>query len=239
MLLSKEQKQLRKRILEISHRARLSHLGSCFSAIDLLIALYKIKKKKEPFVLSNGHSGVALYAVLESYKLLNNHQISDTLFAHPDRDMKKGIYASSGSLGQGLPIAVGMALSKKKRHVFCMVSDGECSEGSIWEAIDIAVKNKLDNLKIIVNANGWGAYDPIPLPRLIKKFKGFGCKVVKVNGHNIEKIKKALSQKSRNLPLIIFAKTSVEEFPFLKGLDAHYHIITAEEYKQAIKKLET
>src|SRR5476651_512521 len=98
--LSKDQKKLRKRILEISFKSHHSHLGSCLSAVDLIDAVYKIKKPSEKFVLSNGHAGIAWYAVLEKYGYLKNSEIKK-LHIHPDRNSKYDIPVSTGSLGQG------------------------------------------------------------------------------------------------------------------------------------------
>jgi transketolase len=119
---------------------------------------------------------------------------------HPNQDMENGIYCSTGSLGQGLPIAVGAALSNLQQNVYCLISDGEAAEGSMYEAINVINKYNIENIKIYVNFNGWGAYDHIAKLNLPE------CKAVK----------------------IIY--TSME-FPFLKGQDAHYHVMTEDEYK--------
>lgn len=231
--LTKSQKKTRLRVLEISHASRLSHLGSCLSAIDLIDAIYKVKSRTEKFVLSNGHAGVALYVVLEKNGLIKNLDILKKLHVHPDRNPKIGIDVSTGSLGQGLPIALGIAFANRRQNVYCMISDGECAEGSIWEAIRVACDNRLTNLKIILNANGWGAYDPINLSNLFNRLKAFGCKVIKINGHKINSIIEALKTPTTNKPLIVFAKTNVNQLPFLKGQGAHYYIMTDKDYFKA------
>src|SRR3990167_5040590 len=104
--LNSEQKALRLRIIDISFQRNLSHIGSCLSAIDLINAVYKVKGKKEKFILSSGHAGIALYAVLEKNKILNP-SISNKLHIHPDRNAEIGIDVSTGRLGHGLPIALG------------------------------------------------------------------------------------------------------------------------------------
>lgn len=234
--LTKKQKHLRKRILEISHASRFAHLGSCFSAIDLIDAVYDVKKKSEKFILSNGHAGIAWYVVLEKHGYLTEEQIKK-LHVHPDRNLNHDIHVSTGSLGQGLPIAVGLALANKKENVYCMLSDGECTEGSIWEALCIARENNLTNLKIIINANGWSAYNSVDLPYLMKRIKAFGYHVKKVNGHDKYSLKKQLSLTSKDKPTVYFAYTVVEQFPFLQGLDAHYFVMQEENYKLAIQSL--
>src|ERR1700679_1082967 len=149
-ILSPLQKQLRRRLLEVIYREKLSHLGSCLSALDIMVAVYDIKKPDDRFILSNGHAGLALYVVLEKEGFLDLTSL-DGLNIHPDRSVERGIYVSTGSLGQGLPIALGMALADPQRDIYCMISDGECAEGSIWEALRISIAQKVKNLKIIVN----------------------------------------------------------------------------------------
>lgn len=234
--LSKEQKALRRRILEISHLAHYSHLGSCLSSIDLIDAVYKHKKKDEIFVLSNGHAAVAWYVVLEKHGILNSKTIKK-LNVHPRRNSKMGIHVSTGSLGQGLPIAVGLAVADRSKKVYCMISDGECTEGSIWESLRVAEKLELENLVILVNANGWGAYDPIDLSNLSKRIRAFGLHLVKVNGHDFNAILKSLQFKARSKPSVIFASTTVEQLPFLKEQDAHYYIMNNEDYYLAMELL--
>lgn len=236
MNFSTRQKATRKRIIEISFKRNLSHLGSCLSVIDLIDAVYHVKKNKEKFVLSPGHSGIALYVVLEKHGLITESQINRLNF-HPDRNSKLGIDVSTGSLGQGLPIAVGFALADKSENVYCLISDGECMEGSIWEALRIARLERLTNLKILMSANGWGAYSTISSDYQYNMFKGFGYNPREVDGCDLVKIERYLKIKEKNKPLLIFARTNVEQLPFLKGLDAHYHLMNQVEYQKALKLL--
>jgi transketolase len=233
---SLDQNFLRRRILEISYQRNLSHLGSNLSAVDLIYAIYSIKNKDDRFILSSGHAGIALYVVLEKNGMLAGTAI-DTLCIHPERDVNKCIDLSTGSLGHGLPIALGMAIANRAKTVYCVSSDGECAEGSIWEALRVARDYKVSNLKIVINANGWGAYDPIDLADLLKRFKGFGYRVILADGHNIRGLRNALISEIRDQPLLIFAKTNVEQFPFLKGLDAHYYVMNESDYKSAMEIL--
>lgn len=229
------QKFLRKRLLTIINNAHTSHIGSCLSVIDIIDTLYQIKDKNEKFVLSNGHCAAALYVVLEKYKYLKKADLSK-LHTHPDRDKKSGIDVSTGSLGQGLPIALGMAMANRQKNVYCLISDGECDEGSIWEALRIIHDQKIINLKIIVSVNGWGAYDRIDSINLEKRFKGFGFDLIKVDGTNqiqLAAVIKTLYKK----PTIIFAKTLSEQFPFLIGQDAHYYIMNDLDYQLAFELL--
>lgn len=234
--LTPEQKKLRKRILEISQESHLSHLGSCLSAIDLIDAVYAVKKKEEKFILSNGHAGIAWYVILEKHGFLNNDTIKK-LHIHPDRNVEYDIHVSTGSLGQGLPIAVGMAFADRSKKVYCMLSDGECAEGSVWEALRVAYEQKLTNLKIIINANGWSAYDKVNLSYLKKRIKAFGFAVEKVNGHNTKEIRALLKNTNKNSHSVLFAHTNSDQFSFLKGQEAHYYIMKDDDYQNALKEL--
>lgn len=234
--LTPEQKATRKRIVEISYQSGLSHLGSCFTAIDIIDAIYKAKSKSESFVLSSGHAGVALYVILEKHNFLKSEVIKE-LHIHPDRNVALGIDVSAGSLGQGLPIALGMALANKNRRVYCLVTDGECAEGSIWESLRIVYDRKVNNLIILINANGWGAYDPISLPVLLKRIKGFGFRAIVTDGHSMDKLLSAINTAKNMHPSVIFAKTNVGQFPFLKGQDAHYYLMQEKDYTLALEML--
>lgn len=201
-----ELKKLQKRVLEISYKHNLSHIGSCLTALPIINEIYSIKKPDEPFILSSGHAGLALYVVIEAYGGRNAEEIFEHHGVHPDRCKNCVLDCSTGSLGQGLPIAVGMAISNRSKNVYCLISDGECSEGSIWESCGVIDRYEVTNLKIYVNINGYSAYASdltvSERPRLI------------------------FTEKS-----LVF--TNVEQFPFLKGQDAHYHVMTKEEYDNA------
>ena len=212
-------KDLKKRVLELSFENGLTHIGSCLDALPIIYDIYSRKKDKDIFVLSQGHTGLALYVVLEEfYSLKNRFYGIDAQYlinkhgTHPNRDLKHGIFCSTGSLGHGLAIAVGMALANRKRDVYCLISDGECAEGIIWESLEMAYKLKLDNLKIYLNFNGYSAYGKVDEDRLIKKLKSF------------------------EFPITIY-KAKQLDVPFLTGLEAHYHKMSIEDYKQAGEKL--
>lgn len=233
--LSPLQKQLRRRLLEVVFREKLSHLGSCLSALDAMIAIYGIKRPDDRFVLSNGHAGLGLYVVLEKEGSMSLATMKD-LNIHPDRSIAQGIYVSTGSLGQGLPIALGMALADPDRDIYCMISDGECAEGSIWEALRISVDQNVRNLKVIVNVNGWAAYKQVVPQRLKAQFEGFGMKVLEVNGHSVPELQKAIKE-CQGGQSVVFANTDVEQFPFLHGLDAHYYVMNAQDVNVAMEAL--
>lgn len=207
-------KDLKKRIIEISYPRKLSHLGSCLTACDIIEEIYQIKKPDEKFILSSGHAGLALYCVIEKHLGIDAEKIFKHHGVHPDRCNQCHIDCSTGSLGQGLPIAVGMALARKDRDVYCLISDGSMMEGSNWEALRIMNDKKVTNLKIYININGWGAYQKIDGKILVDRLAYF----------------------SFNNPIEIRV-TKSNQFPFLKGQDAHYKIMNEEEYKQAMEIL--
>ncbi len=205
-------KDLKKRILEISYKHKLSHLGSCLTAIDIIKEIYDKKKEDEKFVLSAGHAALALYVVNEDKYGISAEKAFEHHGVHPDRCSNCRLDSSSGSLGNGLGIALGMALADRTKDVYCLISDGECSEGSIWEALRIAEEQRLINLNIYCNANGWGAY----------------------KGINIGIIKEQLEVFSPNVNLRV---APVDVYSFMPGQDAHYHVMTDEEYKQGLEIL--
>lgn len=231
--MKKEQIIHRRRIIELTKEAGATHLGSALSEVDIIDAVYKVKKSGEKFILSNGHSACALYVVLESNGYLEGPSIN-SLGIHPERNPLIDIEMSTGSLGQGLPVAVGIALANRSKNVYCSISDGECAEGSIWEAASIASKYKLKNLKIIINANGFAGYEEIVSENLIAKFQSFGCDVVDVDGHNVDAITEGLTMATER-PLVIYARTVVDQLPFLKGLSAHYYKMTDADYQLALE----
>jgi len=234
MKFTQEQKKLRRRLMEVIHQSRTSHIGSALSVIDIIDAIYQIKKKNDKFVLSNGHAAAAYYVILEKHKILKDIDLNK-LGVHPDRNEEIGIDVSTGSLGQGFPIALGMALASPKKTVFCLMSDGESAEGSVWESLRVYQDQFPKNLRIIISANGWGAYDRISSKLLKNRFKGFGLKVNDFNGHDVEEIAETLGSEPVE-PTLYFAKTTSEQLPFLKGLIAHYHTMSDNEYQLAIKK---
>ncbi len=233
--LTKNQKDIRLRLLKILYKGQSSHIGSCLNVIDLIDCIYAVKKKDDPFVLSSGHAAASLYTILEKYNYLKNPNIKKLGF-HPKRNVKYGIDVSTGSLGQGLSIAVGMALANRRRDVYCVVSDGECTEGSIWESLRVVHELALYNLKIIVSANGWGAYGPIYGKDLQRRIRGFGFTLIHVDGHNTSRIIKALRTKNHKA-VVFFATTSSEQLSFLHGIHAHYLIMDRTNYQISIKEL--
>jgi transketolase len=202
-------KQLRKDVLDLAVETGEGHLGGSFSEIEILISLYDhILKPEDKFILSKGHCSYPMYVLLREQKY------NPKILTHPDIDEENGIYCTTGSLGHGLPIGVGMALARKMQNksgkIYVLIGDGECQEGTTWESSLIASKFNLENLITIVDQNGLQALerteDVLPLKRLEEKFYAFGWKTSKVDGHNIFEITKTLRKKV-NRPHMIIAKT--------------------------------
>jgi transketolase N-terminal domain/subunit len=165
--------KLNKRILEISIKHKLSHLGSCFTALPIIYEIYFKKRPEDKFVLSNGHAGLALYVVLEHFYGVDAEHLLETYGIHPERDLENFIDVSTGSLGLGITIATGMALANPNIKIYCTISDGESAEGSIWEALRFIDENQIKNIEIHANINGWAAYKSVDSDKLSQRLKSF------------------------------------------------------------------
>jgi transketolase len=198
-------KLIKKRILEIAYKNKLSHLGSYLSSVEIIDEIYSKKKPEDIFILSSGHAALALYVILEKYEGKNAEELFKKHGGHPHRDEENGLYCSTGSLGTGITIAVGRAIANPKRKVYVLISDGESAEGSIWEALRFIKENNIENIEVYVNINGYAAYDKIDKEYLTGRLKAF-------------------------LPNINLRYTTVNQTPFLKGLNAHYHVMSKEDY---------
>ena len=224
---------VRKNVLSVICRAHASHIGSAYSVVEVLVYLYEKVLRISPdnpkapnrdrFILSKGWGVSSLYAVLSYKKILDDAYLTSyckdgspyigiaTLNGLP------GIEGTTGSMGHGLPLGVGMALAAKMKHrnyrVFVVISDGELNEGATWEAILEGSHFKLDNLILIVDCNGWQSYgrtrDVLNTEPLEDKFKAFGWNVKTADGHDFKDIEKAFNHIpfSTNKPSVIVAKT--------------------------------
>ena len=203
---------LKKRLLKLLYEHKEEHVGSCFSCIDIIDDIFARKKLEDIFVLSNGHAAYALYCILEKYLGVDADKLVEKHLGHPNYDPANGIYCSTGSLGQGITIAAGAAVASPHKKVYVTITDGECAEGSVWEALRFIHDRNLNNIEVHVNANGYACYDPVDVDYLEKRCKAF-------------------------LPSINFHRTKVGQLSFLRGIEAHYMKMTAEEYEQGIKEL--
>jgi len=252
-------KQLRKEIFRMMHYSKSSHIGGCLSCIDILYTLYfkimdceKIKAKssdRDIFILSKGHNSAALYATLAysgffPKEYLNKYYIDDGILpGHLDMTTVNGIECSSGSLGHGASIGLGFAIAKNRNkndgHVYVLMGDGECNEGSVWEAVMFAATLKQKNYTLIVDFNhlqGMGR-DVIYQPNLGERLAAFGFKVKEVNGNNIDELIPVLQDKDG--PLAIIAHT-IKGYgvSFTEGkLEWHYKSPNDEQLKLALEEL--
>lgn len=210
--LEQKAKKHRKHIINLAMKTGLSHIGGSFSAVEILISLYdEIMKKGDKFILSKGHSCLGFYL------LLQEKGFSPKILGHPDIDKENGIHCTTGSLGHGLPLGVGMAFARKflnqKGHIYVLLGDGECQEGTTWESLLLAKRFKLNNLTVIVDHNklqALGAINNFSEDNdLKKKFDAFGFKTTEIDGHNFEELFIILDEQNiePNLPRAIIAHT--------------------------------
>lgn len=252
-------------VIEAVYSAKSGHPGGSLSCTDILTVLYFNQmniNEKEPnakvrdrFVLSKGHCSPALYSTLarkgyfEKEKLLTFRNIESNLQGHPDMNKVPGVDMTSGSLGQGLSVANGMALASKLNEdgyrVYCLLGDGEIEEGQVWEAAMTSNKYKLDNLCVIVDNNNLqidGKIEEVKgLTNIGDKFKSFGFEVLQIDGNNIEELLNAfnVAKQIKGRPTVIIAKTiKGKGVSFMENkVEWHGRAPKEEEYKQAIEEL--
>lgn len=255
--------KIRKKVLKMIYDSGASHLGSCFSLIDILVVLYfkilhidpksPFSENRDRLILSKGHAVAALYAVLAE-KGFFSAEILDTFYksggklpGHSTRNSVPGIEVSTGSLGHGLSMGAGMALAgkrdKKDHRVFALMSDGELDEGSSWEAILFAGHHKLNNLIAIIDYNKLQATgrtnEVLNLEPLAEKWRAFGWHAQEINGHNFVELEKALTSLSENKPNVIIAHTiKGQGVSFIENKVLwHYRTPDKEEFEKALAEL--
>lgn len=262
----KEMKELSKKVrihvLNMVNNAQSSHIGAAYSIVEILVTLYSRIMKVDPknptwnerdkFILSKAHGSTALYAVLseigffpQSY--LEKYYVDGGILpGHLDRTSGLGIEYSIGSLGHGLSVGVGMAIANQQNNnpgrIFVLLSDGECDEGSVWEAIMLASHLKLKNLIAIVDYNKIQSFgrtnEVINLEPIVDRWNSFGWNVHEVDGHNFEELIHAL-EKPHERPKVIIANTvKGKGVSFMENtLDWHYKSPNKEQYEQALREI--
>ena len=264
-LLREHAKELRREIVKMLTEAGSGHTGGSLSAADIVAALYFYKMRHRPeepewgerdrFVLSKGHAAPVLYAALalsgyfDRELLKTLRRIDSPLQGHPSSKMLKGVEISTGSLGQGLSIANGMAMGLRMNgldsRVYCLLGDGELQEGQVWEAAMTAVHYGIDNLCAIVDNNGLQidgfCCDVMKIEPITEKWKAFGWHVMDIDGHAMEQIVDALDEAARvkGRPSVIVARTvKGKGVSFFEG-KAEYHGVapTKEERDRALEEL--
>jgi len=249
-------KQVRIDCLMMTMKAKASHIGSNFSIVEMLISIYFIynnpkKIKNNSFILSKGHASASLYSLLshlgkiERSKILDFCKNNSKLSGHVT-NILNGIYFSTGSLGHGLPVATGIALSKKKKkeNIFVIISDGELNEGTTWEAALFAAHNNLNNLKVFIDKNKIQSFgstkEVLNTESIEKKWESFNWQVFKIDGHNYNeyfKIKRKLLMSKK--PCVIICDTvKGKGVSFMENnLDWHYKSINQEQFKLSINEI--
>jgi transketolase len=215
---------IRKDILDIAHSSGHGHIPTCFSVVEIVHALYGYMRHdpnrpqwpdRDIFILSKGHASLALYTVMAAYGYFSLDDVrafghfNSNFGCHADRLKIPGVEASTGSLGHGIGLAVGMALGirikNEKRQVYTLIGDGESNEGTVWEALLVADSLKLDNLTIIYDDNQSHSRG-LQVKAPMKKFAAFGCHVLGVDGHDVDALTAAFDQPTTG-PKAIVAKT--------------------------------
>lgn len=252
-------RRYRRRILEISRQVDAAHVAPAFSCVEIVDALYHdVMRPQDIFIMSKGHGCLAQYVVLEDAGRLYRSDLDaycrrdGALGAHPDYCPARGIHASTGSLGHGLGIAAGQTLAEKLKgtdaRVYVLLSDGECQEGSTWEAAMVAANLRLGNLRVIVDYNGWGGMDRTdrfgPFPALLPlsdKFSAFGWSSLNFRGHeDMDVLARWLGSKNWNGPRAAVCRTvKGKGVSFIEDGQPgwHYRSPSEEEYQQALEEL--
>lgn len=256
-------KRVRRVVLRMVHETGSPHIGSAFSCVEALVALFDRAMNVSPdatddpgrdrFIMSKGHACAALYAVLAEFGFCTDDDVcgfaaDDGVFEeHPSMDTARGIEVTTGSLGHGLSIGAGMALAGAidgaPYRVFVLMSDGELNEGSVWEAVMFAAQHRLANLVALVDANGMQALghtrDIIDLEPIAEKWRAFGWHVIESDGHDFDSIGGALSSLSPDRPNVIVLKTVKGKGVSFMEDDIlwHYRAPDEREYELALEEL--
>lgn len=257
-------KEVRVRIIEQSNLSDVPHLGSCLSCVEILVSLYweilsinpaiPNDPQRDRFILSKGHAAPALFQILGmkdfySLSLLSEFNRDGSLFGeHPPAHGIPGIEAATGSLGHGLPIGLGMALSAKMKNqsykTYVLLSDGECNEGSVWEAAMMASAQKVENLVAIIDFNKWQATgrseEILSLNPLKEKWKSFGWSAYETDGHDLTSLLNLLKKvpDGSGKPIVIVAHTIKGKGVSFMEDDNNWHYKIPNEKEVAAAKLE-
>ncbi len=248
----------RKKVLQMIHFGQTSHVGSNFSCLDIMAVLFSklnldkdLKPDRDRFVLSKGWVAASLYYFLAQKGIIPTEDLEEfgkegskyIGLAEPE---VRGVEISSGAMGHGLPIALGMALAAKRSQeswkTYVLMSDGELDCGTTWECALLAAQQKLDNLTVIVDYNGFQAMgtkqEVLDMEPLAEKWRAFNWDVIEIDGHDYGQIESALDKK-HDRPLMIIAKTKKGAgVSFFEGkLEWHYKTIDQENYQKALTEL--
>ena len=259
---------IRRHGLEMTHLSRGSHIGAIFSLAEIMATLYTgvlnvnpadpAMPERDRLILSKGHAGAAVYAALAERgffpveELKTHYANGSRLSGHVSHKGVPGVEFSTGSLGHGLPAAAGMALGAKKDHapwrVYCVLGDGECDEGSVWETALQARQFALDNLIAVVDFNRMQSLDfcenTLALEPFADKWRAFGWRAIETDGHDVDALRAAFDEAKGNLgggqPTVVIAKTvKGKGVSFMENnILWHYRTPQGEEYEAALRELE-
>ncbi len=259
-------KRVRKHILEMAlyAGANSSHFGGALSIVEIISTLFsnqmnlneknRYSETRDRFILSKGHACLAYYAALCEIGFIKKDELKtfekndSNLLGHPVANKELGIEFSNGSLGMGLSLGIGLCISSKKKKsnfkVYVILGDGECNEGSVWEAMMAASHFKLDNLYTFIDRNNFqqtGSNNEImSLENLKSKLISFGWNTIEIDGHNINEISNALNLNDKNRPTAIIANTvKGKGFSFSENNNSWHHaVLTKSTYEKALTELE-
>lgn len=249
-------KKSRINALKMVHKAKAAHIGSSLSVIEILIASYDFQNKNEgsSVILSKGHAAAGLYSVLNAFGWVPDEWIEtycengSRLGGHATKSGVPGVVFSTGSLGHALPFAVGIAFRMQRRNqrgkTIVVLSDGECDEGSNWEAALVAAHLNLSNLMVVIDRNRLQSFtdteETVGLEPLDGKWESFGWDVVQVNGHDLTELGAALEAGELGGPKLVIANTvKGKGISFMEGDNLwHYKPPTNEELSMALSELE-
>lgn len=252
-------KKARRKVLKMIHEAQTSHIGSNLSCIDILTVLFdkldidkEMKPDRDRFILSKGWAAASLYYFLAQKGIIPKKDLEtfckgDSKYIGLAEPKIRGVEFAGGSMGMGLPAGAGFALAKKmkkeKGRVYVLESDGGMDCGMVWESLAIAAHHKLDNLKLLIDANGWQAMgtseEVLNLEPLEDKLRAFGWVVSDIDGHDYKAIGKALEVTAKYRPHAIIARTvKGKGVSFMENENLfHYFHVTDDMYKRAMKEL--
>lgn len=215
--LKEKTEDVRKRLLRLACRFPSAHLGSCLSSLEIMTFLiFDTLRRDDILIVSKGHIGLLQFALLIEQGKINED--FKGIRSHPEKNEELGFLFTQGSLGHGFAFACGIALANRKKNVYCLLSDGECDEGSTWEIARIVTEQNLRNLKVILDCNGWSAYrKATAMNKLIKRWKAFGWEIRTLNQTE------SLNFKIRNEQPVAFFLKTIKGKGFLENkLESHY-----------------
>jgi transketolase len=246
-------RRARRRLLEMHYESRIGHLGGNLSALDALICLHHaLMSPGDDFILSKGHAAGALYVTLWSRGLIAEEELctfhadGTRLAGHPVPGWSASIPVATGSLGHGLPVALGMALARKLNgeagHVYCLTSDGEWQEGAMWEALIFWRHRQLRNITVLVDLNGLQGFgstrEVASMDDLGRRIEGFGVTVVHIDGHDHRAITEAVREHPGSV--IVLHTVKGKGVSFMENrMEWHYLPLSAEQYAAALRELDS